>query len=458
MDWMIEFSWGILLTSFTGSLFFLFWRLAGRGLERAGLADAEFGLMKMTVISFFLPAAYAFLKQKAVNRELGHGYLFSKSYGLFLTGKVFLAVWILGAGTLAAGLFRDAWRLYRKLRSRIPCEPEVCRQFDEVYRSLGGKGRRPQVSYSYYFMAPCMCGMLCPKVILPARRYDKDELQVIFTHEVTHYLQGDMLLKWCVLLLRMVHFFNPLAWSLCREAQKWSEYACDIRACRAIGGARRYFQVIADMALYSGERTLAAQLMESRNELVERMEKVKEMNRNRKKGFVTKLAAVGLAGTVYAAGSMSAYAATVKSADLYVYLHHLTNVEEEEEYVPWINDHEEYTEEGYAEGIVVRTGEVNRLTRSSGGMEWTINGGEAAETEAFSCKKGDTISVNIGISPENISVKVGIIKPDGRKTFIWGKGKEVEHKFSVSVSGSYKVFVENGTGTAVDVDGTYRVY
>lgn len=256
----------------------------------------------------------------------------------------------------------------------------------------------------------------------------------------------------------MVHFFNPLAWILCREAQKWSEYACDIRACRAIGGARRYFQVIADMALFSGERTLAAQLTESRNELVERIEKVKEMNRNRKKGFVTKLAAVALAGAVYAAGSVSACAATVKSADLYEYLYHLTTVEEEEEYVPWVNDHEEYTEEGYAEGIVVRTGEVYWITRSFVGMEWTVNGGEAAETEAFICKEGDTISVTMGISPEHISVKVGIIKPDGTKTFIWGKGDKVAHDFSVSVSGSYKVFVENGTEITVDVEGTYHVY
>ena len=458
MDWMIEFGWGILLTSFTGSLFFLVWRLAWQGLERAGLARAGFGLLKMTAISFFLPAAYAFLKQKAVNRELGHGYLFSKSYGLFLAGKIFLAVWLLGAGTLALSLVRDAWQQHRRLSSCMPCETEVRTQFQEAYRSLGGKGRRLRVCYSYCFAAPCMCGVLRPMVILPAQRYEKDELQVIFTHEITHYLQGAMLLKWGILLLRAVHFFNPLAWLLCREVQKWSEYACDIRACSAIGGAKQYFRVIADMALFSAEGTLAAQLTESKNELVERIEKVKEMNRNRKKGFMTKLAAVGLAGAVYAAGSVSAYAATVKSADLYVYLHHLTTVEEEEEYVPWVDDYVEYTEEGYAEGIVVRTGEVYRITRSYVGMEWTINGGEAAETEAFSCKKGDTISVSMGISPDNISVKVGIIKPDGRKTYIWGKGDKVAHDFSVSVSGSYKVFVENGTGTAVDVDGSYHVY
>ncbi len=458
MDWTIEFSWGILLTSFTGSLFFLFWHLAGRALEKAGLAGAGFRLLKMTVISFLLPAGYVFLKQKAVNRQLGHGYLFSKSYGLFLASKIFLAVWILGAGALVLSLVRDAWRLHRKLQSRMPCETEVRSQFEEMYRSLGGKGQRLEVSYSYCFAAPCMCGILRPKVILPVQRYDKDELQVIFMHEIVHYLQGAMLLKWGVLLLRAVHFFNPLVWLLCREVQKWGEYVCDIRACSAIGGAKKYFQVIADMALFFTEGTLAAQLTESKNELVERMEKVKEMNRNRKKGFVTKVAAVTLAGAVYAAGSVSAYAATVKSADLYVYLHHLTTVEEEEEYVPWVDDYEEYTEEGYAEGIVVKTGEVYRITRSYVGMEWTINGGEAAETEAFSCKKGDTISVSMGISPDNISVKVGIIKPDGRKTYIWGKGDKVAHDFSVSVSGSYKVFVENGTGTAVDVDGSYHVY
>lgn len=91
MDWTIEFSWGILLTSFTGSLFFLFWHLAGRALEKAGLAGAGFRLLKMTVISFLLPAGYVFLKQKAVNRQLGHGYLFSPKipYQLYICQPMF---------------------------------------------------------------------------------------------------------------------------------------------------------------------------------------------------------------------------------------------------------------------------------------------------------------------------------------------------------------------------------
>ncbi len=192
--------------------------------------------------------------------------------------------------------------------------------------------------------------------------------------------------------------------------------------------------------------------------MVERMEKMKRVNENRKAGIVTRLAGVALAVAVFAAGSVSAYAVTVKSADMYEYLYHLTDVGEEEEYVPWVNEEEEYTEDGNAEGIVVSTGEVKRLTRSYVGIEWTVKVGYLMETEAFSCKNGDTISVSMDISPGTVSVKVGIIKPDGKKSYIGGSGKDVEHKFSVSSAGSYKVFVENRTGTAVDVEGIYHIY
>lgn len=459
MNWTIDLSCGILLASFTGSIFFLAWYAAGRCLEKAGYVGTKYGLLKITVASFFLPVSYVFLKSKAIARQLGHGYLFGKTYGLFLASRIFLAVWGVGMVLFVLLLLWGAWKLHGKLQRLMPCESETCALFEEVFRSLGGRGVRLQLFCSYDFAAPCMCGILHPKVILPAECYGKDELQVIFTHEITHYLQGDMFLNWSVLLLRAVHFFNPFAWLLCREVRKWSEYACDARACKAIGGAKQYFRVIADMALYSSEGALAAQLTESKNELVERMEKMKKMSRNRKAGVMTKLAAVMLAGAVFITGSLSVYAATVRTADGYEYLYHLTDVGVEEEYVPWVNEYEEYTEEGNKEGIVVRTGEVNQSGRTYASFGWTVGGSELVETEAFSCKTGDTISVNLGISPDNISVKVGIIKPDGKKTYILGKGSNVTHEFSVSSAGSYKVFVENGTKTTVEIiGGSYRVY
>lgn len=226
-----------------------------------------------------------------------------------------------------------------------------------------------------------------------------------------------------------------------------------------IGGAKQYFRVIVDIAISSSEEMLAAQLTESKSELVERMEKVNRMNKNGKAKLWTRLAAVMLTGLAFTAGSATVYAATLKSADGYKYLYHLTDWGVEEEVVPWVNEHEEYIEWGNAEGIVVRTGEVNRAGRSRVNFEWTVNGGELVETETFSCKEGETISVSLGISPEDVTVKVGIILPNGNRQYIWGKGNYVEHKFSVSTTGDYKVFVENNTNTTVKVtDGSYCVY
>ena len=55
MGWTIELSCGILLTSCTGSLFYVFWYLAGRGLEQAGLTRARFALLKIVAAGILLP-------------------------------------------------------------------------------------------------------------------------------------------------------------------------------------------------------------------------------------------------------------------------------------------------------------------------------------------------------------------------------------------------------------------
>lgn len=457
MFWTIEFSYAVLLTSFTGSILFLAWKLVERALEKAGLVSLGFGLLKAVAVGFFLPVAFFFLKGKGERREIGNGYLFLPTYGLLWAGKIFMAVWAVGGLFFLLRLAQEGWRLHRKTRDAFPCETPVCALFDEVYRNLGGKGSRLKLCMSYRFVSPCMCGVLRPRVILPVREYREEELRVILTHEIIHYLQGDAVFKWGILLLRTLHFFNPLAWSLCREGQKWGEYVCDLRACRTLGGAKRYFQVIADIAIGASEEALAAQLLENKNELVERIERMKRMKRNKNMKFGVKAAAVALAAAAFAAGSVSVYAATLKSADGYKYLYHLTDYGVEEEYIPWVNDHEEYTESGTAEGIVVRTGEVNQLTRSVYGLEWTVNGGELVETEAFSCKKDDTISVDAYLNPNNMTVKIGIILPNGNKRYIWGKGA-MHHQFAVSSAGEYKVFVENGSKTSVSVSSCYMVY
>ena len=52
MDWTIEFGWGILLTSFTGSLFFLFWRLAWQEVGQDMMKRAKtFSLLALSAMA-----------------------------------------------------------------------------------------------------------------------------------------------------------------------------------------------------------------------------------------------------------------------------------------------------------------------------------------------------------------------------------------------------------------------
>lgn len=453
MDWTIKLSYGVLLTSFTGSVLYLAWLATGWVLEKACLIRARLRLLALVASGYFIPAAYLLLRGMGEQRKIGRGYLFAETYDLLLAGKIIAAVWAGGSLLLLMFLVRDGWRLHRKNRDLFCCEAAVCAQFEEIYRSFGGRGERLQIYQSYHFTSPCMCGVLRPKVILPVREYGREELRVILTHEITHYLQGAAVWKWVGLILRTIHFFNPVAWIVCRKMQEWSEYTCDVKACDVLGGkVKQYFQVIADIAVYSSEERLTAQLMEGEHELIKRMEKMKMARKNSKAGFWVKAAAAFLAGSVFLTGSLSVCAAAVKSAEGYEYLYHMTDFGMEEECVPWVDDRKEYVESGDAEGIVVMTGEADVLSHALTAFEWTVGNGELIQTDGFTCEEGNIISICISTFPDTATVKMGIILPDGSKKYILAGGDETSHEFVASLTGEYKVFAENGSKASVKIE------
>lgn len=79
------------------------------------------------------------------------------------------------------------------------------------------------------------------------------------------------------------------------------------------------------------------------------------------------------------------------------------------------------------------------------------------ETYPFSDSESGSITVSVSISPMDKEVKVGIITPEGVKRYVKGT-ESVMHKFELNVSGEYQVFVENTSGTTVQVNGYYTVY
>lgn len=77
---------------------------------------------------------------------------------------------------------------------------------------------------------PALIGVFRPKILLPAKiagELDADELKYVFLHELAHYRRKDMLFVWLTVVIRALHWFNPLVWYCFYRMDQDREAACD---------------------------------------------------------------------------------------------------------------------------------------------------------------------------------------------------------------------------------------
>lgn len=138
------------------------------------------------------------------------------------------ATWILGAVATTAALVTGLARLAR-LSARCTQARGRWRELgDELARECGVR-RRVELLESADCSLLVTCGVLRPRIILPAgaSAWADDRARVVLRHELAHIRRHDTLLQAAGEALRVLHWFNPLAWAACRRLRQESEYACD---------------------------------------------------------------------------------------------------------------------------------------------------------------------------------------------------------------------------------------
>lgn len=127
---------------------------------------------------------------------------------------VLWAVWLAGAGMLAAVLLVSNLRFARSLRrTRIP------------YNALCGGVR---VFVAAGLASPCLVGVFHPAVYLtPEATRDEQILRHVLAHETTHRLHGDCLWSLLRLAALCLHWYNPLVWLAVTLSKRDGELACD---------------------------------------------------------------------------------------------------------------------------------------------------------------------------------------------------------------------------------------
>ncbi len=212
-----------------------------------------------------------------------------------------LTVWAAGAAAAFGITVFSYLRFTCRLRQTFQAPGRAVR---EIYDQL--PGRKPALYCSRALKTPLMCGVLRPRIILPARPADGEQLTNILRHELMHFRRRDTLYKWFSAAVLSLHWFNPLAWLIRRELDRACELSCDEMLLRTMDRAEKqsYGSTLLNMAASSPlpAGVVATTFSTEKKNLKERLEQIMNYKKSGARLFAAVLALVLLTGCGMAAG------------------------------------------------------------------------------------------------------------------------------------------------------------
>lgn len=142
---------------------------------------------------------------------------------------LFASLWLIGL--CASGLYHVVCRccFFLDCRRHLQAVPgeETRRQITALQRKL--IGRVLPVFTGKRVTSPMLIGVVHPKMVLPLsmNQWKDEELELIVAHELTHYQNRDILLKWILTAVCCVNWFNPAVHWMRRQCFYEMELACD---------------------------------------------------------------------------------------------------------------------------------------------------------------------------------------------------------------------------------------
>lgn len=323
-----------------------------------------------------------------------------------------------------------------------------------------GIKRNIRLYYNDSFSSPVVIGLFKIKIALPKQNYSEEDLKNIFIHELTHVKRYDILFKYLLLTIETMFWFNPLIYFFRKEFEKRLEYSCDELVAENLNFEQRksYGMSIIESSAQSKNMNrfhYGLNFASSKKQLERRLNNMlnlKKMSKG-KKALATALAVGLVAGgttTAYAMSNISDELASVgvettdiNDATL------IKNSEVENTTVTFENLTEETLTDAKLD-IEMELGKTGQ--RATNSLNWSVPNGKIAYGGNLSMEVGETITVNVAISPMSKTVQVGIIEPDGTFRYVNAKGS-ANHTFTIKKRGQHKVAIMNNSGSSVSVSG-----
>ena len=173
-------------------------------------------------------------------------------------GSILLAIYASGAlAVLAVQLVRHI-RFLHSIRRWQKAPQERTKALYETVAAEMGMKRKPPLYVCPIADTPMLAGLIRPAVLLPDEMLNLPELRLVFRHELTHWLRGDLVYKFLMMLAVSLHWYNPLIYLMRRGLEYACEASCDERVMRGQDlDARAYYSetIVAVIRRQSGRRT-----------------------------------------------------------------------------------------------------------------------------------------------------------------------------------------------------------
>lgn len=430
--------------------------------------DLVYVTLRLVPLMYMLPVAFI-----AVNLTLEEGYIQTDhmwQLNFSVAGLMESAFFIAGVIWLGFTLrnIRDhrrrsgGWR--RACReSAIIGEERIQREFKRICRKLHIR-RKVRLYWNDAIASPMASGIICPRVMLPCRDYTREQLAVIFYHELTHYKDRDVLCKLCCFCVSVLGHLDFFSNQLLANLNEWSEYYCDARATEAMSDEftpKEYFEIIIDIMSETPdphkERYIFSTLYEGRHSLERRIDYMKRYRKaaKRAKGITFLIAAVFVmmsVSTAYAAGSgLAAINDEIfKSTEV---IDVVSSLEDGQEivYIPAGEDADCGTvyEPAQEDGIM-KIIDANEIVSFS----WTVTPGTRHVSDRIRLKAGQTIEASCVATPSDQIYWLGLMDPHNNSKCVEGTGA-MSHSFTVSETGYYRVMVQNRGTQDITASGSF---
>lgn len=452
----------VFMNTATGSLIFLLWAIMKKWLMRVN-PDLIYPLLCLVCAMYVFPIGYLIMQrvyQGGIRQPNGFmSIVFATTDVLAKAVIIFSIIWAGIVAVLLIYRFASYIRFQFLRRGNVPETEEGA---EEMLGQICRKMNIPQGKIAIYrndtVEMPMIVCLRHPEILLPyGKEYTEQEMEILMSHELSHYKHKDLWMKILCVYIIIIHCFNPVAYFLLKQVNKWSECMADVTATDCIGGTRDYFHYILDLIPIEGGglfNPLYTALGRSGKEIRGRVDFMKQYRETKKRG--EKGTAIIVAVFV-AATSVISFFAGVGITKLHNRVYKDTEIQAQEKIVlaeDGIKEHymdlKDFQDMNIK--IIYDNSESSNITKE---INWKLEPGSVCMTNTFEGKESVPILISVFFYSDVGNYQVGIIDRDkGLVRYIEAKSAVI-HKFALDTTGNYTVFIKNCSNQKLAFSGGY---